>query len=203
MTKEKASKSNSPERRDGPPVTHDQPIIIDGSGSDRSDSLKLSFDDDDGRGHYVEPLGAEANSLYLGVGLFISSVSVRLDPMARPGSGTPCELPFHRMCTIEVGGRRQQSQADSHINVRGRPGGIIIDVDPSQYPKISGGNTRKVHHSRLHKIRSLKIRDDITGTTRDFSDLLPENGKGIVDIIDEHILLSLGALTAQFDEQNE
>lgn len=194
MSRESSPESDKAQRRSGPPTTHDQPIIIDGSGS-----VALLFDSIEPPAHYAEP----SESLYAGAGLFIISVSVRRNPNDRPGSGTQCELPFHRICTVEVEGRHQQSQVDSPIMVQGRPGAIIVRVDPSHYPKVSGRNTRKVHHSPLHKIRSLRIRDDIVGTTRDFSDLLPSNGKGIIDIIDEHILDNIGALVTQFDERTE
>lgn len=181
-------------RRGDRPKTHDQPIIIDGTGS-----VILEFDDLKFPPHYFEV----SESVYAGVGLFLHSLSVRTDPDGEPGSGEPCALPGS-ICTIAVGGKHPQNQDGSIIRVRGMPGGIVISVAPEKYTKENTGSNRKRHRNRGFKIDSLTIRDAITDDViRDYSDLLLNNGKCFIDIIDEHILGDIEALAERFDARAE
>lgn len=194
MSKESSPESNRVQRRASPPFTHDQPVIIDGTGS-----VALEFDATDTHAHYFQI----SESVYTGVGLSIESVSVRLDPRGEPGSGKECELPG-RFCTVAIEAKHPEAQDSGIIKVRGVPGGIVISVDPGRYPKGTQIGNRKRHHNPAFRIESLKILDAISDEViNDCSHLLPDDRKCFIDIIDDHLLRDTQALAERFDARAE
>lgn len=194
MSEESSPQSNRAQRRRRP-VTHDQPIIIDGVNS-----VAIEFDGSHPSAHYPQV----SESVYTGVGLFISSVSVRFDRNARPGSGTQCPLPTG-FYTVAIGSKHPQTQDGSTIRVTTIPGALIVSVDPRKFPEQSQNGNRKRRRNPAFKMETLTFRDVITGAIiSDCSDLLRQSdGKCFIDIIDDHVLSDVEFLAQQFDARTE
>lgn len=194
MSEEQSSNPNKAEGRGRRPRTHDQPIIVDGFNS-----VTIEFDGTLSLPHYFQI----SESVYTGVGLFIRSVSVRVDPKADPGSGTQCTLPGG-LFAVAIEAKHPQAQDGSIIRVRGVLGGVVLSVDPGRLPKGTPTGNRKRHHNREFKIESLTFRDVITDEViGDCTNLLPRNKKCFIDIIDDHILRDTAALAERFGAQGE
>lgn len=193
MAQKTSSKSNEAKRIDRDIFTHDQPVIVDGTGS-----VALEFDGTHSHAHY----NAIGGSVFTGVGLFISSVSVRV--RGTPGSGTqrPLPTPF---CTVAIESRDPQTQDVSIIRVRAIPGAIVISVDSVKFSEhTQNGNRKRLRNPRF-QLESLTIREPITDAViQDWTDLLrPHNNRCFIDIIDDHILRDTDALIKRFAIQAE
>lgn len=171
MSKE-SSPESSRDQRGARFFTHDQPIIIDGTGS-----VALEFDAE-GDEHY-EPDDLVAPTKYTGDKLQITSVTVFVKGR-RPHS---CPVPSDGRCTITVVGRAAQANP---IVLDGRTEDVIVITPDRAYEKHDTGSVRKRHRSGVHKIESLTIQPASGGQPYVCPEI-PNDGKCIIRIIDDHI----------------
>ena len=151
--------------------THDQPIIIDGTGS-----VTLEFDAG-GDEHYV-PDDPSDPTKYTGHELQITGVTVFV-PGRRPHS---CPVPSDGRCTVTVVGRATHTNT---IVLDGATVDAIVIAPDRAYKKEDLGSGRKRHKSDAHKIESLTIRP-IAGGEPHSCPAIPANGKCIIRIIDDY-----------------
>jgi hypothetical protein len=152
--------------------THD-PIIITGG------SMFLNFDGPVAE-EYTLANAANPTRFVSKEALLIAGVEVVVDGSTHVCAG----VPSHGRCTVVIQGKRSR-KPDSAITVTGSDQAITIEFDNKEYEKGSTATHRKKFGHKNRKVKSLTIKDNVTGTVHNCM-AVPPNGKCDVVVHDRH-----------------